>query len=103
MPGSDERLAIPLGELSEFAPRLRSVKDFMNRTGNTFDRYDDALGDSRVVDALDDFVSGWEDGREDITQQLTGLADMADTVVTTVNDYENELTRSLTEGGESGG
>ncbi|WP_049580023.1 hypothetical protein [Streptomyces sp. SBT349] len=103
MAGSEERLAIPLAELSEFAPQLRSVQEYMNRTGNTFDQYTDALGDNRVVDALDSFVDGWKDGREDISQQLTGLAEMADTVITTVNDFEVELTRSLTEGGGEGG
>ncbi|MDT0342374.1 hypothetical protein [Streptomyces litchfieldiae] len=99
MPDSSERLAIPVAELSEFAPQLRSVKEYMNRTGDTFDQYHDAMGDERVVNALEDFVSGWKDGRGDISEQLSGLADMADTVVTTVNDFEAELERTLTDGG----
>ncbi|GAA3867158.1 hypothetical protein [Streptomyces sedi] len=104
MSGSDDRLAIPLAELQEFAPQLRSVKEYMNRTGDTFDQYNDSFGDDRVVSALDDFVSGWKDGRSDISEQLTGLAEMTDTVITTVSDYEDELARSLQEGsgGEGG-
>jgi ABC-type transporter Mla subunit MlaD len=103
MADSSERIAIPLTELSEFAPQLRAVKEYMNRTGDTFGHYHDAMGDQRVVDALEDFVSGWKDGRGDISDQLTGLADMADTVITTVNEFEAELERSLTEGGGEGG
>ncbi|UED84406.1 hypothetical protein [Streptomyces profundus] len=104
MSGSEERMAIPLAELQEFAPQLRSVKEYMNRTGDTFDQYNDSFGDDRVVDALDSFVSGWKDGRSDISEQLTGLADMTDTVITTVTDYEDELARTLQDsGGEGGG
>ncbi|WP_059013153.1 hypothetical protein [Streptomyces specialis] len=102
---SDERIAIPLDALGEFAPQLRAVKEYMNRTGDTFDEYNDSFGDGRIVDALDSFVSGWRDGRGDISEQLTGLAEMAETVIRTVNEFEAELERSLQDGGggEGGG
>ncbi|RKN46985.1 hypothetical protein [Streptomyces hoynatensis] len=99
MADGGERMAIPLSELQEFGPQLRNVKEYMNRTGDTFDQYHDALGDEQVIDALDDFVSGWKDGRGDISEQLDGLAEMADTVITSVNDYEAELERTLTDSG----
>ncbi|MEV1010367.1 hypothetical protein [Streptomyces sp. NPDC049881] len=98
-----ERMAIPLTELAEFGPQLRTVKEYMNRTGDTFDSYNDAFGDDRVVDALDDFVSGWKDGRGDISEQLEGLAEMADTVIRTVDEFETELEASLEGDGGGGG
>ncbi|WP_129840767.1 hypothetical protein [Streptomyces sp. RFCAC02] len=104
MGDSGERMAIPLTELTEFAPQLREVKDYMNRTGDTFDSYNDSFGDDRVVDALDSFVSGWKDGRGDISEQLEGLAKMTETVIQTVNDFEAELEATLEgDGGGEGG
>lgn len=102
MADSSERMAIPLSELQDFAPQLRNVKEYMNRTGDTFDQYHDALGDEQVIDALDDFVSGWKDGRGDISEQLDGLAEMTETVISSVNDYEAELERTLTDSGNGG-
>ncbi|WP_052851504.1 hypothetical protein [Streptomyces avicenniae] len=101
MADSGERMAIPLTELAEFGPQLRSVREYMNRTGDTFDSYNDSFGDDRVVDALDSFVNGWKDGRGDISEQLEGLAEMADTVIQTVNDFEAELEATLD--GDGGG
>ncbi|MDT0310359.1 hypothetical protein RM780_25915 [Streptomyces sp. DSM 44917] len=98
-----DRLAIPLGELEEFVPQLRSVREYMNRTGDTFDQYHDAIGDEGINDALDDFVSGWRDGRGDISDQLEGLASMGETVIRTVNDFENELVTTLQDSGGEGG
>ncbi|GAB2937334.1 hypothetical protein [Streptomyces mayteni] len=103
MADSGERMAIPLSALSEFGPQLRSVKEYMNRTGDTFDQYNDSFGDDRIVSALDDFVSGWKDGRGDISEQLDGLAEMADTVIRTVGEFETDLESSLTESGGDGG
>jgi hypothetical protein len=102
MGDNGDRMAIPLTELAEFPGQLRAVKDYMNRTGDTFDAYHDALGDSEVIGALDDFVDGWKDGRGDISDQLDGLASMAETVIQTVGDYETDLVNSLQDGGGDG-
>ncbi|AUH42430.1 hypothetical protein [Streptomyces sp. CMB-StM0423] len=94
--GNDgDRLAIPLSELDGFGGRLRSIKNRMNRTKATFESYRDDIGDGGVVDKLEDFESGWKDGRGDIDDQLSSLAEMSDTVVREAHkvdvDLENEL------------
>ena len=43
----------------------------------------------------DDFESNWEDGREDITQQLDALADMSDTVVREFKKLDDELAKKV--------
>jgi hypothetical protein len=74
-------LAIPLSDLEDYGRQLRSLKTRLNHTKKLFESYKDDIGDGSVNDALDDFESNWEDGREDITQQLDALASMSDAVV----------------------
>lgn len=103
-------LALPLSDLEDYGGRLRSVKDRMNRTKKTFESYKDDIGDGGVYDALEDFESNWEDGREDITQQLDALADMSDAVVREFKKLDDKLAKDVSEGvkdkggkGEKGG
>ncbi|WP_405924336.1 hypothetical protein [Streptomyces sp. NBC_00035] len=91
-------LALPLSELEEYGGRLRSIKTRMNRTKKLFESYKDDLGDNTVYDALDDFESGWEDGREDITQALDALADMSDAVVREFKKLDDKLAKDVSEG-----
>ncbi|MCX4972275.1 hypothetical protein [Streptomyces sp. NBC_00620] len=91
-------LALPLSELEEYGGRLRSIKTRMNRTKKLFESYKDDLGDNTVYDALDDFESGWEDGREDITQALDALADMSDAVVREFKKLDDQLAKDVSEG-----
>src|SRR5690349_850043 len=74
-------LSLPLSELDDYGRRLRSIKTRLNHTKKPFEQYKDDIGDGSVNDALDDFESNWEDGREDITQQLDALSKMSDAVV----------------------
>lgn len=97
MGGKGDRLAIPLDELDGFGGRLRSIKSRMDGTKKMFEDYRDDIGDSGVVDKLDDFESNWDDGREDIGQQLDGLAKMADTVVKEVRAFDGDLGKKLKE------
>lgn len=86
-------LALPLSDLEDYGSRLRSIKDRMNRTKKTFEQYEDDIGDGGLYDALEDFESGWEDGREDITQQLDALADMSDAVVREFKKLDDDLAK----------
>ncbi|MFF5159847.1 hypothetical protein ACFY3N_27105 [Streptomyces sp. NPDC000348] len=90
-------LALPLTEMEDYGRRLRSLKTRMNHTKKLFDSYKDDIGDGSVNDALSAFESNWEDGREDITQQLDALADMSDAVVREFKKLEDELTKQVNE------
>lgn len=104
-------LALPLTELEDYGRRLRSLKTRLNHTKKLFESYKDDIGDGSVNDALDDFESNWEDGREDITQQLDALGDMSDAVVREFKKLDDELTKQVNEavktedkrGGKGGG
>ncbi|MFD5229915.1 hypothetical protein ACFWJ5_15545 [Streptomyces qaidamensis] len=104
-------LALPLTELESYGRRLRSIKTRLNHTKKLFASYKDDIGDGSVNDALDDFESNWEDGREDITQQLDALASMSDAVVREFKKLDDELAKKVNDamktedkrGGKGGG
>lgn len=95
-------LSIPLTDLEDYGSRLRSVKDRMNRTKKTFESYKDDIGDSGVYDALDDFESNWEDGREDIGQQLDQLAELSDAVVREFKKLDDDLAKKAKDSVKAG-
>ncbi|MFJ2773643.1 hypothetical protein [Streptomyces sp. NPDC087300] len=95
-------LSIPLTDLDDYGSRLRSVKDRMNRTKKTFESYKDDIGDGGVYDALDDFESNWEDGREDIGQQLDQLADLSDAVVREFKKLDDDLAKQARDSVKAG-
>ncbi|MEU6176434.1 hypothetical protein [Streptomyces coeruleorubidus] len=86
-------LALPLSELEGYGRQLRSIKTRLNHTKKLFESYKDDIGDGGVSDALGDFESNWDDGREDITQQLDALAGMSDAVVREFKKLDDELAK----------
>ncbi|MDH6217734.1 hypothetical protein [Streptomyces pseudovenezuelae] len=91
-------LALPLSELEEYGGKLRSLKTRLDHTKKLFESYRDDIGDGSVNDALGDFESNWEDGREDITQQLDSLADMSDAVVREFRKLDLDLEKKVKDG-----
>ncbi|MEU1023933.1 hypothetical protein ABZ366_17925 [Streptomyces sp. NPDC005904] len=88
-------LAVPITDLEDYGRRLRSIKDHMNRTKKIFESYRDDIGDGGVYDSLDDFESNWEDGREDIGQQLDQLASLSDAVVREFKKLDDDLAKEV--------
>ncbi|MER5469581.1 hypothetical protein ABZX90_27340 [Streptomyces sp. NPDC002935] len=96
--GGKSDLALPLSELEDYGGRLRDIKTRLNHTKKLFESYKDDLGDHTVYDALDDFESGWEDGREDIGQALDALAEMSDAVVREFKKLDDQLAKDVKDG-----
>ncbi|WRZ91316.1 hypothetical protein OHB54_20910 [Streptomyces sp. NBC_01007] len=96
--GGKSDLALPLSELEDYGGRLRDIKTRLNHTKKLFESYKDDLGDHTVYDALDDFESGWEDGREDIGQALDALAKMSDAVVREFKKLDDDLAKQVRDG-----
>ncbi|MET7451230.1 hypothetical protein ABZT03_04890 [Streptomyces sp. NPDC005574] len=91
-------LALPLSELETYGGRLRDLKTRLNHTKKLFKSYEDDIGDGSVNHALDAFESHWEDGREDIGQQLDALADMSDAVVREFKKLDLDLEKKVRDG-----
>ncbi|MFE1440926.1 hypothetical protein [Streptomyces sp. NPDC058739] len=88
-------LSLPLTELEDFGRRLRSIKSRMNHTKKMFESYADDIGDGTVNSALGDFEDNWEDGREDISQQLEALSDMSDAVHREFKKLDDDLAKQV--------
>ncbi|MFI6276588.1 hypothetical protein [Streptomyces sp. NPDC050988] len=94
-------LALPLSELEDYGTRLRDIKTRMNHTKKLFESYEDDIGDGGVYDKLEDFESNWEDGREDINQQLDALAQMSEAIVREFKKLDDDLAKQVSEGVKS--
>jgi hypothetical protein len=92
---TDDRLAVPIGLLEDFAARLGSIVRRLDDTKATFRAFEEDMGDASVVDALDHFEHNWKDGRGDIHKQLDGLEKMANTVVREMRKVDTDLARKL--------
>jgi hypothetical protein len=91
-------LALPLSELEGYGGKLRSIKTRLDHTKKLFESYRDDIAHGSVNEALGDFESNWEDGREDITQQLDALADMSDAVVREFKKLDLDLAKKAKDG-----
>ena len=96
--GGKSDLALPLSDLEDYGGRLRDIKTRLNHTKKLFESYEDDLGDRSVYDALGDFESGWEDGREDIGQALDALAEMSEAVVREFKKLDDKLAKDVADG-----
>jgi hypothetical protein len=99
-------LGIPYDLLEDFADTLESIRNRMNATGQTFDNYDEDVGDDEVRDKLNDFVDNWRDGRDEIDGQLTAMKEISLGTVQVFQDLDTEHADQLREnsgGGDGGG
>lgn len=92
---SEDRLAIPVDLLEDFAHRLGSIVSRLDDTKATFRAFEEDMGDESVVGALDHFEHNWKDGRGDIHKQLDGLQKMANTVVREMRKVDTDLAQQL--------
>jgi len=101
--GGRPDLALPLSDLEDYGTRLRDITSRMNHTRKLFESYEDDIGDGGVFDKLVDFESNWEDGREDISQQLDALAQMSEAIVREFRKLDDDLAKQVSEGVKSEG
>ena len=66
-------LYVDVDALTELARQLEAVKAALAATKGDVDAYDARLGSDRIEGALDDFVSGWRDGRRQLMEGIDGL------------------------------
>ncbi|MGP3968016.1 hypothetical protein [Streptomyces sp. 6N223] len=96
-------LVISFQDLRDFAEALESIRTRMNATGQTFDNYEDDMGDGDVRDALQDFVDNWRDGRAEIDGQLTTVRDIAESIADDFEGVDTQYASDLREGAEGEG
>ena len=66
-------LYVDVDALTELARQLKAVRAALEHTKDSVNAYDAHLGSDRIESALDDFVSGWRDGRRQLIEGIDGL------------------------------
>jgi hypothetical protein len=67
------RLYVDVDALNELSRQLNQIRSSLEHAPATPDAYGGRLGSSKIEGALDDFISGWRDGRKKIIQAIDGL------------------------------
>lgn len=70
---ADPDLYVDLDALEELVRQLGQIRASLEDAGERVDRFDRRLGSARIEEALDDFVSGWKDGRKKIIGEIDAL------------------------------
>ena len=84
-------LSVDVDALTELARQLEAVKAALQDTKGDVNAYDARLGSDRIADALDDFVSGWRDGRQQLIEGIEGLGTRLAGAVETYREQEAAL------------
>ena len=92
-------LYVDVDALSELSRQLQHVKDSLEQAGDGVDAYDHRLGSARLEGALDDFVSGWRDGRRKIIEDVGGLLGRVQGAIDAYVEQETKLSEAAGAGG----
>ncbi len=84
-------LYVDVDALAELARQLEAVRAALEHTKDSINAYDARLGSDRIADALDDFVSGWRDGRRQLIEGIDGLRARLTGAVETYREQEAAL------------
>ncbi len=82
-------------ELSSLAARVAAIRDQLDATRDLADGVAAALGSETVASALDHFVSGWRDGRKQISTEVSALSAMLAQAAGAYSDTEASITQAI--------
>jgi len=86
-------------DLIELAAQVADVQAYLDGTRDLVDDVSGALGSEVVASALDHFVSGWRDGRKQISTEVGALSQMMGQAANFYADTDNSLASSIPGGG----
>lgn len=84
-------LYVDVDALTQLARQLESVKAALTAAKDEVNSYDARLGSARIENALDDFVSGWRDGRKQLIEGIDGLRQRIAGAIETYRQQEAAL------------
>ena len=96
MPDADVgTFAVTPEMLVDLASRVSAVRDQLDGTRDLVDDVSSSLGSQVVASALDHFVSGWRDGRKQISTEVGALSDMFMQAAGVYSDTDNSLASAI--------
>lgn len=86
-------------QLTALAHGVASIRDHLDGTRDLVDDVSAALGSEVVAEALQHFVSGWRDGRKQISMEVGALSEMLLQAAATYTDTDGQLAAAIPAGG----
>jgi hypothetical protein len=90
--------AVRPDELRELAGAVSRIRDQLDATRDLVDDVSPALGSPVVESALHHFVSGWRDGRKQISTEVSKLSDMLAQAATAYSDTDASIASAIPAG-----
>lgn len=88
-------LEVAIDELRNLSTTLDGLRDDLMDGDANVDYARSELGHSKVIDAMDEFHSNWDDNREYVASKLESLADLAQETADGFDDADAELAREV--------
>jgi hypothetical protein len=98
---SDPDLYVDLPALEELVRQLGQIRASLEKAGDRVDAFDARLRSERIEEALNDFVSGWKDGRRKIIEGIDALLGKCQGAADTYADQEQAVIKAT--GQQAGG
>lgn len=90
-----DRLRYDLDQLRLAADQLDVLGREFQRAGEVVEDARAAVGHPHLADRLGHFVDGWKVHRQDLLEDMTHLAEMTHSAVTTYTQVDDQLTGAL--------
>lgn len=91
---SSVEIQVDLDELRQVHRQLGEIQAVLEDPKG-IDVYDGAIGSGRVEDALDQFISNWSQGRNQILEELEGLLERLGQAIETYESNEQQLVECM--------
>ena len=88
-------LVVDTAALTELGSKLGRVATEFAEANVWSDRIADAVGHDGLASTVRSFAHGWDDTREDMTEQIQFLADAATTIAEVIVETDAELACAL--------
>jgi hypothetical protein len=89
-----EDLYVDIEALTEMHRQMGSICQALEDAGDNVNAYDSALGSPRIEGKLNDFVSGWKDGRKKIKDGVQSLAEAVQGACDSYNENEDNIIKA---------
>jgi hypothetical protein len=96
-----EDLYVDIDALTEMYNQMASISQALADAEGGVNAYDRALGSERIEGTLNDFVSGWEDGRKKIKDGVNSLGEAVKGACDTYLENENNIKKATAPQDES--
>jgi ABC-type transporter Mla subunit MlaD len=91
-------IRVDIDGLAGLAKTLAAIQQQLDTLGQDFGRFDAAIGAPKVKAKLSEVAGNWSRARQQIGQELSRLAAMADTAAATYRATEQDIAQAAASG-----